>query len=417
MLISSLVLKRIIINFIYFPYVRLIPLLLILFILSPFNALSSEDVRVPELQNSFLEKFREAYYNLKLIEFEPELKLAIQSIAEPERSAMQALLSYSKFSINLREDYEKVYFKEFTENASKAIELIENTLKKNPEDISAKLNLGLIYGLKGGVSLGYEKDYFDAYQFGSKGVSLLNEVHQKNPDFHDLELSKGILKIMIAQSTWYVRWLAPIILESGSIQEGIYHLDQVIEKGTYVSHEALLAHVLLLWGDIDENYLEKSTTALVKFIEIYPENLQIYVVLARGFWLLKEFEKSNYYALQGIAKLQNHRGQFASRYGLTIQSFMLYWHYRYLAHKKEWLKLLRQTQQRGDLPIQSTFRTVAMWNMGQYDAAKKLAKETSETLEQSSISMPLFIVPFAFDLGPTLQSILQENILAKDENE
>ena len=55
--------------------------------------------------------------------------------------------------------------------------------------------------------------------------------------------------------------------------------------------------------------------------------------------------------------------------------------------------------------------------MGQYDAAKKLAKETSETLEQSSISMPLFIVPFAFDLGPTLQSILQENILAKDENE
>ena len=396
---------------------RPIPLLLILFILSPFNVLSSKDVRVPELQNSFLEKYREAHYNLKLIEFEPELKLAIQGIAEPERSAMQALLSYSKFSINFKEDHGSIYFKEFAENANKAIELIENTLAKNPEDVSAKLNLGLIYGLKGGVSLGYEKDYFDAYQFGSKGVSLLNEVHQENPEFHDLELSKGILKIMISQSTWYVRWLAPIILESGSIHEGIHHLEQVIEKGTYTYHEALLAHVLLLWGDIDKNHLKKSTTALVKFVEIYPENLQIYVVLARGFWLLKEFEKSNYYALQGIIKLQNHRGQFSRRYGLTIQSFMLYWHYRYLAHKKEWLKLLRQTQQRGDLPIQSTFKTVAMWNMGQYDAARKLAKETLGVLEQSSLSMPLFIVPFAFDLGPTLKSILQENILAKDENE
>ncbi|MEC8285835.1 MAG: hypothetical protein VX024_15030, partial [SAR324 cluster bacterium] len=130
-----------------------------------------------------------------------------------------------------------------------------------------------------------------------------------------------------------------------------------------------------------------------------------------------EFEKSNYYALQGITKLQSHRGQFSRIYGLTIQSFMLYWHYRYLAHKKEWLKLLRQTQQRGDLPIQSTFKTVAMWNMGQYDAARKWAEETLGVLEQSSLSMPLFIVPFGFDLGPTLKSILQENILAKDENE
>ena len=396
---------------------RLISLILISFILNSFNAFPSENIIFSELQDSFLDKYREAHYNLKLIEFEPELKLAIRGINEPERSTMKALLSYSKLSLSLENDYESVYFKEFTENAKKAIELSENVLKKDPEDIGAKLNLGLIYGLKGGVSLGYQKDYFDAYQFGSKGVSLLNEVYQKNPEFHDLELSKGILKIMIAQSTWYVRWLAPIILESGSIPEGVYHLEQVIENGTYISHEALLAHVLLLWGDIDEKYLKKSTAALVKFIKIYPENLQIYVVLARGFWLLKEFEKSNYYALQGIVKLQSHGGQFSRRYGLTIQSFMLYWHYRYLAHKKEWLKLLRQTQQRGDLPIQSTFKTVAMWNMGQYDDARKLAGETLATLEQSSLSMPLFIVPFAFDLGPTLQSILKENILSADGNE
>ena len=201
---------------------RLISLILISFILNSFNAFPSENIIFSELQDSFLDKYREAHYNLKLIEFEPELKLAIRGINEPERSTMKALLSYSKLSLSLENDYESVYFKEFTENAKKAIELSENVLKKDPEDIGAKLNLGLIYGLKGGVSLGYQKNYFDAYQFGSKGVSLLNEVYQKNPEFHDLELSKGILKIMIAQSTWYVRWLAPMILESGSIPEGVY---------------------------------------------------------------------------------------------------------------------------------------------------------------------------------------------------
>ena len=49
--------------------------------------------------------------------------------------------------------------------------------------------------------------------------------------------------------------------------------------------------------------------------------------------------------------------------------------------------------------------------------AKKFAKEAVKALKQSSLSMPLFIVPFAFNLGPTLQSILEENILSADENE
>ena len=133
-----------------------------------------------------------------------------------------------------------------------------------------------MYGLKGGVALGYRKDYFDAYRFGVKGVKLLDEVYKNNPQFEDIELSKGILKLMIAQSTWYVRWLAPLIVESGSISEGIGHLDKVVQDGEYVSDEALLAFVLLLWGDVDKDYLSKSLSALEKFTEHYPDNIQIY---------------------------------------------------------------------------------------------------------------------------------------------
>ncbi|MGA0258971.1 MAG: hypothetical protein ACO3NI_02345, partial [bacterium] len=261
---------------------------------------------------------------------------------------------------------------------------------------------------------GYQKDYFDAYRFGVKGVQLLDDVYKNNTQLIDIELSKGILKLMIAQSTWYVRWLAPLIVESGSISEGINHLDKVVEKGEYVSDEALLAYVLLLWGDVDKNYLSKSLSRLEKFTEQYPENIQIYIVLARGFWLANEYEKSNFYALQGIIKIQSHNSVFTRQHGLTIQSFLLYWHYRYLAEKKEWLKLLRQTEQRSELPIQSTFKAVALWNMGQYKSSKELAEETLGNLKETELEMPLFIVPFLFDLKPTLQSIVEEKILGQD---
>ena len=52
------------------------------------------------------------------------------------------------------------------------------------------------------MALGYRKDYFDAYRFRVKGVKLLDEVYNNNPQLEDIELSKGILKLIIAQSTW-----------------------------------------------------------------------------------------------------------------------------------------------------------------------------------------------------------------------
>jgi hypothetical protein len=366
---------------------------------------------VTDSQANFLQHYRKAHYNLRLPDLATQLNEQLERVQQPERSAMKALLSYSRLAVNFEKNIDEKYYREFIEDVNTAIKLLESSLEKNVNNISSKLNLGLLYGLKGGVALSHEKDYFDAYRFGRKSVSLLDEIYKNNPHLSDLELSKGILKLMIAQSTWYVRWLAPIILESGSIPEGVNHLDTVIKNGEYVSHEALLAYVLLLWGETDKLNLIKATNAIVKFIKVYPDSIQIYIVLARGFWLLDEYEKSNYYALEGIIRLQNHNGKFIQKHGATIESFLLYWHYRYLSEKKEWFKIMQQTQQKEELAIQTTFKAVALWNMGQYEKAKELAMKTLINFDQSELAMPLFVVPFLFNLRPTLQSILEDKIL------
>ena len=73
---------------------------------------------------------------------------------------------------------------------------------------------------------------------------------------------------------------------------------------------------------------------------------------------------------------------------------------------------MRQTAQNSELPIQSTYKSVALWNMGQYKNSKQLAKATLRNLEKTELEMPLFIVPYLFDLKPTLQSILEDKLLS-----
>ena len=393
---------------------RVLSKIFIILFLNSGIVLSSDEASVSNSQMDFLKHYREAHYNLRLIDLESQINDKLKLVQQPERSAMEALVSYSKFVMNLERNIDEKHYKEFIENLNVAIESLEAFSSQKPNNISSKLNLGLLYGLKGGVALGYKKDYFDAYRFGVKGVQLLDEVYKNNPQLVDLELSKGILKLMIAQSTWYVQWLAPLIVESGSISGGINHLDKVIKDGEYVSDEALLAYVLLLWGEVNKDYLSKSLSALEKFTENYPDSIQIYIALARGFWLAHEYEKSNFYALQGIIRIQRHKSAFIRKHGIITKSFLLYWHYRYLTEKKEWLKLLRQTEKKSELPIQSTFKAVALRNMGQYKSSKELAEETLINLEKTELKMPLFIVPFLFDLKPTLQSILEDKILGGD---
>ncbi|MGA0305924.1 MAG: hypothetical protein ACO3OB_09720, partial [bacterium] len=152
---------------------------------------------------------------------------------------MRALLAYTIFSLNSGSDLEEQSTKDFQLLADEARFRLDNQISKNSEDQVSKLHLGLINGLMGSVELGYKKNYFQAYRYGSSGMSILDEVFEKDPQFADAQLSRGIMKIMIAQSEWYIRWFAPIILESGSTTKGLKILESVAQNARYVQDEAL----------------------------------------------------------------------------------------------------------------------------------------------------------------------------------
>ena len=193
---------------------------------------------------------------------------------------------------------------------------------------------------------------------------------------------RGIMKIMVAQSEWYIRWFPPIILESGSITKGPQILEGAVQNARYVQDEALLAHALLLWGDLSENKLATTLKSIKQFVDIYPDCLQLYILLAQGFWKLKQFGSANLYALKCLKHLNQHDGRFVRSNLNSIQSFLYLWHYRYLVEKKEWLKILHEVNKQKDSIIQMTFQAIALQYLGRTEEAKLLAKKVFENLKK-----------------------------------
>ena len=132
--------------------------------------------KLSSYQIQFLNEFRNAYYNLYLEENIPKLELSLEKIGQPEQSAMQALLAYTIFSLKSGSELEEQSTKDFQLLSDDSTLRLKNKISSDSEDQISKLHLGLIYGLIGSVELAYKKNYFQAYRYGSNGMSILDEV-------------------------------------------------------------------------------------------------------------------------------------------------------------------------------------------------------------------------------------------------
>ena len=92
---------------------RILSKIIIILFLNSGIVLSSDEITVSNSQINFLKYYREAHYNLKLIDLESQLNEKLELVQQPERSAMKALVSYSKFAVNFERNIDEKYYKEF----------------------------------------------------------------------------------------------------------------------------------------------------------------------------------------------------------------------------------------------------------------------------------------------------------------
>ena len=148
-------------------------------------------------------------------------------------------------------------------------QLSQARLKKDPRDIEALYFLGAAEGLEAAYASGVERKFRAALRSGTDAVDKHKEVLKLSPEFHDAELTIGLLNYVIGSLPLPVKMLAATMGVRGSKKRGLEAIERVSKEGQWARDAARVLLVDLYkrekrWTDAYETARQLS--------EKYPRN-------------------------------------------------------------------------------------------------------------------------------------------------
>src|SRR5262245_32978692 len=158
---------------------------------------------------------------------------------------------------------------EFHKWARRAKQLAQARLKKDPHDVEALYFLGAAEGVEASFAAGVEHKFMAAFRSGSDSVDHHREVLKLAPDFHDAELTIGLMNYIVGSLPLPTKMLVATMGVRGSKKRGLEMLERVTTQGKWARD---VARVLLIdlykrekrWQDAERTALELAAR--------YPRN-------------------------------------------------------------------------------------------------------------------------------------------------
>jgi hypothetical protein len=148
-------------------------------------------------------------------------------------------------------------------------QLSQARLRKDPRDVEALYFLGAAEGLEAAYAGGVERKFRAALRAGTDSVDHHREVLKLAPDFHDAELTIGLMNYIVGALPLPVKLLVRTMGVRGSKKRGLEALERVSVKGQWARD---VARVLL----VDLYKREKRWTDAFEMArqlaEKYPRN-------------------------------------------------------------------------------------------------------------------------------------------------
>lgn len=377
----------------------------------------STPIHIPNYDR--IEELRHDLYSLRFLESRPKAQKFIQESQGAERATYECVYSYMELTATYVKGSEETErqldaFDKYTDNA---IKLLEAEVEKAPQNPVWQVYLGAVLAMKGGVEIAVRKSYWRAYKFGTRGVDIFDELRVRYPDFYDSSISTGILKVMISRAPWIVQKLASFVVTTGTLEEGLTDLDEVMQKGYYVKTEARMFHSYMMRIKMPNPVRAKILPRLFPLIQQYPGNVQLYILIALGYDKMKDSRKSGYYAHLGMNQLNLQKTQFVERNRVPLRAYLLFFTYKSLARANQWERLLKQTQMDNEPSgVSKTFQALALLRTKQHQKSIELAKNVLESLDPKQFAMPFFMAPFNFSVEERLEQLLEDIIDANEKN-
>lgn len=396
------------------PFLRVTP---------PIAPSNNEPVRLPDFR-SYLEKeatspvkiphfdtihaMKEALYHLQFNEKRDALFQQIQALPPLYQDALRPLYHYM-LMVTTQGAFRQASFEQFDESATQAQSTLEQALEDQPEKSGLKALLGLIMGMRVNVALAYQRSMWAAWRHGQPALVVMESLQERHPDFHDTRISQGILRVTVAHASWWVKLFAPILLTRGTLEEGLDDLFHVAQNGVYANDEAHLFMAFLMLSQLPQDWRLKMLDRLQHFVVRYPNNPQLYWLIAHGYRKANRALAAQVYANRGLRCLEATHTQFLDRQRDPMRAALLVELYQALIKRHHFRTLLRIAKRQHDPTlITPTYQAVAWWRLNQKDKARALAQTTLKQFEDQSLELPLFMIPYQYKVHKSTVSLLEE---------
>jgi len=227
----------------------------------------------------------EALYNLdydtarsrfkKMIELAPDHPAGAQCYASSlwvqqlnEAWKLKATL-YSDKSTDDKSRVDRKQSEEFRRWTRQAKQLSQARLRKDPKDVEALYFLGAAEGLEAAYAAGIERKFMPAFRSGQDAVEHHRAVLKLAPDFHDAELTIGLMNFVIGSLPLPTKMLAATMGVRGSKKRGLEALERVAKEGKW-AHD--LARMLLIDLYRREKRFADAAEMARQLAEKYPRN-------------------------------------------------------------------------------------------------------------------------------------------------
>ena len=120
---------------------------------------------------------------------------------------------------------------EFHKWIRRAKQLAQAQLRKNPNDVEALYFLGAAEGLDASFTGGVERKYMTAFRAATDAVDHHHEVLKLAPDYHDAELTIGLMNYIVGSLPLPTKMLVATMGVRGSKKKGLEALERVATEG------------------------------------------------------------------------------------------------------------------------------------------------------------------------------------------
>ena len=127
---------------------------------------------------------------------------------------------------------------EFHRWVRRAKQLAQARVRKDPHDVEALYFLGAAEGLEASYEGGVERKYMPAFRAATDAVGHHHELLKLAPDYHDAELTIGLLNYVVGSLPLPTKMLVATMGVHGSKKKGLEALERVAAEGKRVNDVA-----------------------------------------------------------------------------------------------------------------------------------------------------------------------------------